>query len=208
MKADLKLEPGVDPKYDVKVEMRDGQFADPALPWPLEQITGSLQVQDGKVTVEKATARFGKATAELTLETRPLGPRPAGEAIAPDANADADPLRALEEKVERLQVTLRQLTLDDEFFAKLPPRAHRIRKAFQPDRGGRHRRLASRTRRRGSSGSWKCSPSRAGMTYEKFPYPVRRADREREAGRNAPAGASEFRVQVTGTASERPAGRT
>jgi hypothetical protein len=201
IKADVKVEPGADPKYDVKVDVRDGHFADPALPWPLEHVTGSLQVQDGKLTVEKATARFGKATAELTLETKPLCPKPADHGGEPPAaQAEGDTLYALEARVERLQVTLRQLTLDDEFFAKLPPRAHRIRRMFKPE--GAVDVVASLAQSpTGVKRELEVRPSRAGMTYEKFPYPVRELTGTVKLV-EVPGG-SEFRVQVTGTASER-----
>ena len=205
IKADLKIEPGVDPKYDVKIDVHDGHFADESLPWPLEQITGALQVQDGKLTVEKATARFGKATAELSLETRTLGPKPAGHtaAVALPVPADEEPdaLAAFEEKIERLQVTLHQLTLDDEFFAKLPPKVHRIRRMFSPE--GSVDVTASLTQTpTGVKHELEVRPNHAAMNYEKFRYPVRDLTGSVKLV-ELPGGGREFRTQVTGTASQR-----
>ncbi len=208
VKADFRIEAGQVPKYDVKIDVRDGRFEDENLPWPLEQITGTVQAKDGKLTVEKATARFGKATAELALETRCLvpGTPPAADTpqvlpatVAPSAPAGL--LGALEEKVERLQITVRQLALDDEFFAKLPPKVHRIRRMFSPagsvDVGVSLLRTPA-----GVKQELEVRPNRASMNYEKFKYPVQ------DLGGSVklvtlPDGSSEFRVQVTGTASQR-----
>jgi len=213
VKADFKVEPGQVPKYDVKIDVRDGRFEDENLPWPLEQIAGTVQVKDGKVTVEKATARFGKSTAELSVETRclvpgtpvaattPLGtPQVLPATVAPPA-APVGLLAQLEDKVERLQITVRQLALDDEFFAKLPPKVHRIRRMFSPagsvDVGVSLVRTPTGVRQ-----ELEVRPNRASMNYEKFRYPV-----EDLAGTvklvTLPDGGSEFRVQVTGTASQR-----
>jgi hypothetical protein len=211
IKADVKIEAGLAPKYDVKIDVRDGRFEDENLPWPVEQLTGTVQVKDGKLTVEKATARFGKATVEIALETRSPPPA-AGTAPATDtpqvlpptigvAAAPDGPLKALEEKIERLQLTVRQLALDDEFFAKLPPKVHRIRRMFSPagsvDVGVSLVRTPT-----GVKQELEVRPNRANMNYEKFKYPVQ------DLGGNVklvtlPDGTSEFRVQITGTASQR-----
>ncbi len=208
VKADLRVEAGQLPKYDVKVEVREGRFEDERLPWPLEQIAGTVHMKDGKLTVEKATARFGKSTAELTVETRcaaaPVAatgtPQVLPATVAPPA-APAGLLEQVEEKVERLHITVRQLALDDEFFAKLPPKVHRIRRMFSPS-GSVDVGVSLVRTPAGLKQELEVRPNRAGMSYEKFKYPIQDlAGSVKLVG--LPGGGSEFRVQVTGTASQR-----
>ena len=73
LKADLATtgDPARPVKADVRVEVRDGRYEDPALPWPAEQVSASVRIADGRVTVEKGTARLGKAVAAFSGESRP-----------------------------------------------------------------------------------------------------------------------------------------
>ena len=219
--------------YDVRLDVRDGRYEDADLPWPVEQLTAAVRVRDGKVTVEKGTARVGKAWAEFALETRslvdpprqlapapeelpaaPPGPRvvhiqppaldvlstPTKESTKAEPPAD-NPLAAIEDRLERIDVTVREVALSDELFAKLPPKAHRVREMFAPTGSVD---VAYRLARTGPA--WKrevdVRPNRVGVVYEKFRYPA--ADVTGSVKKvTASDGTDEFRVQLMGKAAGR-----
>ncbi len=222
VKADLALspEPGKPPRYDVLVQVRDGRWESEYLPWPVEHLTAEVRVKDGKVTVEKGAARLGKAAVDFKLETRTAaepapdpsagtGVQAAGYAApaAPGgrpASAD-DPLAGLEEKLDRLDVTVRDLALDDELAARLPARAkpvaEKLRRMFSPV-GAADLNLKFERTGLGWQRTVEFRPNRLAIAYEKFRYPV-----EDLSGWvrkvTTSDGADEFRVQVTGTAGGR-----
>jgi len=205
IKAELKREAKGELKHDIRIDVKDGRFEDEHLPRPLEQISGAVHIKDGKVKVERATARLGKAVLELTLETR----APAAAVVEPGVplklpatvGASADPLEALADKLDKLQVTVRELAIDDELFAKLPPSAHKTRRLFSPN-GTVDISLGMTRTPAGMRQELEVRPNRAGMTYEKFRYPIQDlAGFVRKV--SAPDLPEEFRVQVTGTAGGR-----
>lgn len=224
IKADLDTrESARFPTYKVKLDVRDGRWDDPDLPWPVEHLHATLHIQDGRITVEKGAARLGKAVVEFALETRPLGdvspslpptgPRvlstqysvlstqyPVMFAKHPSATAD-DPLCELEDKLERLDVTVRDLALDDDLFNRLPPKAAKARRMFSPV--GAVDAVLKFTR---SPGGWRremdVRPNRLGILYEKFRYPMH--DLAGSVKRVTTSdGLDEVRVQVTATAGGR-----
>ena len=230
VKADLTVPgPGQSVKYDVRLDVRDGRWEDADFPWAVEHLTAAVRVQDGRVTVEKGTARLGKAAAEFALETRCLtesaGPGPAVAAAAgpvvqaafvqptspvarpspPVPLRDDDPFRVLEEKLERLDLTIRELALDDDFFHRLPPAARAkldaIRRMFSPAGGVD---LTVRFARAGAG--WKrevdLRPNRLAISYELFRYPVQDlAGWVKKVTESD--GTDEYRVQLTGSAGGR-----
>jgi hypothetical protein len=207
IKADVKIEKNQAPKYELKVDLKDGRFEDESLPWPLDQIVAIVHFKDGKLTVEKASARFGKSAVELALETRSLLPAPATNERPDqlptkiDPSTPDDPIKKLEDKLERLQLTIRELALDDEFFAKLPAKAHRMRRTFNPT-GTVDIGLMMHRTPTGLKQELEVRPNRATMNYEKFKYPVQDlAGHVKKVTRDD--GKDEFRVQITGTASQR-----
>lgn len=79
VKARLSVgaEPGQPPKYDVTLAVREGRWENENLPWPVEHLSAAVQIKDGKVTVTKGTAKLGKASVAIDLETRaPAEPPP------------------------------------------------------------------------------------------------------------------------------------
>ena len=217
------------PSYDVKFDVREGRYDHEDLPWPIDRFAGSLRLRDGRVTVEKATARLGKSAIDVSLETRaggltlggtpdaPLrGPRvrppvlshllkPPGPAVPPVADGD-DPFLALEEKLEKLDLTVHSLTLDDELFRRLTPKAAVIQRMFSPDGGVD---IAVRFTR--PDYGWRreieIRPNKLGIRYEKFRYPI--SDLSGTLKKVvASDGTDEFQIAVVGTAGGRSVSMT
>jgi hypothetical protein len=211
LKADLATtgDPARPVKADVRLDVRDGRFDDPSLPWPAEQVSASVRIADGKLTVEKGTARLGKAVATFRCESRPAadpappvgGPKRYAPARLIPVPACNDPLSDAESRLERYEIELRGLTLDDDLFAKLPPRGQKARALFGPTGG-----IDLKVRFHRPAGGWTREfvvvPRGLGVVYAKFKYPV--TDIAGEIKRVADhTGTDEFRVQVSGTAGGR-----
>jgi hypothetical protein len=199
IKADLKVnaDPARPLQYDMQLDVRDGRWEHGYLPWPVEHLTATVRVQDGKLSVEKGSARLGRAAIDLSsLETR----SPAGLAAHSPGLAGG-----LEERLERLDLTVRDLALDDELFARLPEAvktpAAKARRMFSPDGSAD---LALKFTRSGPR--WErvveFRPNRLAVAYEKFRYPVRDLSGWVRLV-TASDGTDEFRVQLTGTAGGR-----
>lgn len=135
IKADVQYHPGAAKplRSEFRVELKNGRIDDDALPWPAEQIQAALTLADGKLIVEKATAKLGPAQVEMQCETVAL-PQLTAERWVSHATVAAEPLTidAIEDKLVRLTATFRQMPLGDQLFSRLPERAAVIRQAFQP----------------------------------------------------------------------------
>ena len=194
IKADVRREPGRAAVYDVKVEVRDGHYADPGLPWPLEHLSGVIHYRGGRVAVERGTARLGAARVELALESAPV-------AAAAAAVAEGGP-DWLEGALDSLTLRVRELELSEELFAKLPPRLGRVRAMFNPvgtiDLNATFTRGPAGLRR-----EYEVVPNKLAIAYEKFKYPVDelRGSVKRVA---TPDGADEYAVGLDGQGSGRP----
>ncbi len=219
IRADIATHPDQPPSFDVHLDVREGRFEDPQLPWAVEQIAGSVRLHEGRVTIEKATAKLGKANAELSLQTRPIlrptpgsnpapapPPAPLPPAISPVSTLPStpttpDPFLAVQEFLENLTLTVREVAIDDDLFSRLPAKAKRVREMFSPTGSVD---LSVKFARTGTS--WKreveVRPNRLAVVYEKFRYPV-----EHLAGTfrkvNTPGSPDAFHVQMTGTAGGR-----
>ena len=216
LKADLATtgDPARPVKADVRLEVRDGRYEDAALPWPAEQISAHVHLADGKVTVEKGTARLGKAVATFSGETRgemrnaepgmrnaqPTTPTGGGSEIR-IPKSEIRTLEDAEARLERYELEVRGLTLDEELFARLPAKAQKARKQFGPTGG-----LDVKVKFGRPGGGWAREfvvvPRGLGVVYEKFRYPV--TDLTGEIKRVSDhTGTDEFRVEVSGTAGGR-----
>ena len=226
IKADLvyKPEAAAPWQYDVKLELKDGRFEDPALPWPLERLAGNVRLQDGRLTVEKLAGKLGPATVELSLESKtnllagktPGEPTIPGPRLRPAAISQLlrgpllcypefecqDPIQLAEERLEKFELNVAGLSLDDELFSRLTPKLERVRAMFNPKGGVDVGVKFNRT----ADGGWKrevdLKPNRLSIEYEKFRYPIKDL-----AGSlkklTASDGTDEFRVNMTGTAGGR-----
>ena len=230
IKADLKIDPTMPLKFDLKVEVREGRYEDAALPWPLEHIAAVVQFKDNKLTVEKGTARFGKASIDLSLETKPLvvpqlsgagsqqvivtpavilvqNPTPTvtvPQPLPPTVRAvESTPSfwDAIEDKLDRLNIQVHELPLDDELFAKLPKRANRARTMFSPTGTIDLGIILSRTPS-GLKQEVEVRPNRLAIVYEKFKYPVQELNGSVKKIATVD-GKDEFRVQMSGSAANR-----
>lgn len=220
-------DPTQPPKYDVKVSVRDGRYEDPALPWPLSAVTGSVRLADGKVTVDKLTGKLGTATAELSLESKPdlLCPKRAGGkpevpgvvpagprwlpvrlahrlAVPPAEPPCPDPMTAVENKLDRFQLKVFALRLDEDLFTRLTPDTRVIRRMFCPDGLVD---VAVRFRRP-EGGGWRREvdllPKGLGVEYEYFRYPITDVYGSLKKV-NASDGTDEFQVKLTANAGDR-----
>ncbi len=195
IKADLIYQPEKPLKYDVKLDVRDGRYDGTVLPWPVEHINAAVRIQDGKVTVEKGSARVGKAAVEFGLECS--GTAPAGTG----PTATDNPLKPLEDKLDRYDLILKDLVLDEDLFARLPATACTIRRMFSPTGAVDIAVKFART-----PGGWKreidVRPNRLGINYEKFRYPITDLAGSLKLVTGSD-GTDEFRVQLTGFASGR-----
>ncbi|QEL15359.1 AsmA family protein [Limnoglobus roseus] len=213
VKAEWESEPGRPTKYDVHFTLRDGHFEHALLPSPLTAIQAAAMFKDGKVTVENLSAKLGPATLDLTLETRPLvGPPPvvpipapssrevparlASRPIAGDATASA--VTKFEETLERIEVTLRDLSLDDAFFDRLPDEVKKYRAKFSPTGtvavGYRFNRPTPEAWKR----EFDFRPTKLAVVYDKFRYPL--TDVTGLIRQTVTPDGEDAKVELTGTA--------
>ncbi len=216
-------------KYDVKVKLRNGQFDDINLPWPLSDLSGTVRLNDGKVSVEKMTGKLGTATAELALESKPdllcsvphvgrpqvpgwvaAGPRwkPMlfAHRLAPPLPAAPCPdtlnMAAVEEKLDKFELKVFSLSLNEGLFTRLTPDTQNIRKMFSPS--GQVD-VAVRFRRP-DAGGWRREvdilPRGLSIEYEYFRYPITDVHGSLRKV-NASDGTDEFQVKLTATAGDR-----
>jgi len=226
VKADLvyKADARTPLQYDVKLEMKDGRFEDAMLPWPLEKIAGNIRLHDGRLTIDKLAGKLGPATVELSLESKTgllisktpgeptiLGPRVRPPVVSQLLRAPLlcypeyecqDPLKMAEERLEKFELNVAGLSLDDELFARLTPKLERIRTMFNPQGGVDVGVKFQRT----TDGGWRreidLRPNRLGVEYEQFRYPIKDLAGSLKKV-TASDGTDEFRVNVTGTAGGR-----
>ncbi|CAN5414031.1 hypothetical protein BH11PLA2_BH11PLA2_27210 [soil metagenome] len=189
VKADVSYKPDAIPalSYDLEVKLKDGRFSDPLLPVPAEGIEAIIRYRDGKVTIDKATAKLGTCTAEVSLETRSdttikaippptpgLVPGTLASVVRNGATPtpELDALSEFEQHFEKIDLTLKDLTLNDDLFDRLGDKAEILRKRFNPigvlTAGYHFSRPSGMTWRRDLD----LKPTRFGITYEKFRYPL------------------------------------
>ncbi|MCU0704805.1 MAG: hypothetical protein MUF18_12575 [Fimbriiglobus sp.] len=226
--ADLSTnpEPGLPPKYDLRVKVRDGRLEHPAVPWPLSQLAGTVRLCDGRVTVEKLTGKLGTATAELSGESKPdllcpakgggpaevpgavrCGPRWPQVLLAhrllvpPTEEPECDPMKAAEGKLERFELKVFSLDLGNEMFARLNPDTQFIRRSFRPTGMVD---VAVRFRR--ADGGWRREvdilPKGLSIEYEHFRYPITGVYGSLKKV-NASDGTDEFQVKLTASVGDR-----
>ncbi len=214
---------GATPTYDVKFEVREGRFEHDGLPWPIEQFTGTIRLNDGRVTVKKATARLGTSAVELSLSTKAdclnssstssairCGPRLRQPMLAqllksstpvPTVCPGEEPLVALEEKLDSFSLTIQALTLDDDLFQRLTPKAAIIQRMFSPAGG-----VDVVVRFDRTETAWKreveIRPKKLAIQYEKFRYPISELAGTVKKVVDSD-GTDEFRLDLTGTAGGR-----
>lgn len=154
--------------HDVRVDLKNARYTHPDAPWAVEQITGPVRVVDGHVKVDDVTAVVHGANVKLSLETRTDRSR---ARHTPTVDATADPLKRVEDHLQRLELSVTGVTLDDALFKHLPEKLQTARHVFSPvgqvDLGYRFTREGAGWRR-----EVEMRPRQITATYEKFKYPV------------------------------------
>lgn len=183
-------------RHDVRLDLRDATYTHPKLPWPVEHIAATVRVVDGRARVEDATARVNGAKVKLSLETR--GGSVGAERRTPNAGRPGDALRDLEDHLQRAEVTVTGVGLDDALFKHLPEKAAVLRRRFSPvgqvDVGYKFAREATGWKR-----ELEMRPKQVAAVYEKFKYPI--ADvRGRIKRTDTPAGPPVTGIDLVGTA--------
>ena len=181
IKADLTYVPDTTPAWhhDVRVEIKDGKLEHEDLPGPVEKIAVKFRSTDGKLKIEEATARLGPAQVKVALETRSLGGTvlptgalsraPAGSTVPP--RSEDDQLAQLEEHLQKLEVSVSGIPLDEAFFQRVGEKGEKAKKLLAPSGSIE---LGYKFTREGQG--WKreydVRPQSIAVTYEKLKYPV------------------------------------
>lgn len=190
VKADLTYTPGTPQawRHDVRFEIKNGRLEHPNLPWAVDKIAAKVRSVDGWVKVEEATARVGTAQVKVSLETRndlamegrvPIilsrdrgASSHAGKApAAPAPPTEEGSLALLEEHIQRADVTVSGVALDDTLFTRLGAVGAKAKQMFSPvgavDVGYKFGREAAGWKR-----EFEIRPRSVTVKYEKFPYPL------------------------------------
>lgn len=161
--------------HDLRVQVRDGRYAHPNLPLPLEQINLSLRSRNGDLTLERLTARAGAGTISVSLDLPKEPPRAPGTrplALPTVAPAERSPLQDIEDRLRRVDVTVTDFPVTPDLFARLPGKAAQVRDMFMPAGP-----LGLTYTFRRQEGSWKKTlvvrPGGMESTYRGFPYRLR-----------------------------------
>jgi hypothetical protein len=209
VKAEWTHEPNAPLQYDLSLNARELNYLNDLLPVPIRSVRGSTRIRDGVVTVDNLTARIGDANLKLSLETRKLdtGSHPAppdGSAVPAmlvsrtGSSIRESPFDELERNLERIDLTLGDVILNEELFDRLPADFGKLKSRFAPSGslaiGYRFSRPKPDTWRR--EVEWK--PRNAAILYEKFRMPV--TDLHGVVRQLASPNGDEAKIELTGTA--------
>lgn len=196
IKIDAHWEPGTMPLFNARVDVRNGTFEESRLPWPVENIATTVLLNNARVAIDQGSGTLGPAKLEFSLETREL------QELLDAAGAEEEGQdQGLHQFLERLNLNVVGLQIDDELFDHLPPEAEELQTMLQP-KGGVD--LTVRFER--LPGGWKreidLRPRALGVVYEKFRYPL-----EDLAGQVVHVlesdGTDEFRIRLTGSTGQK-----
>ncbi len=167
--------------YDATATIRELNFAHDWLPDRVTCSSGRVRVRNGMVTIEQLVARMGQAELKLSLQTRTpvIPPIPGNESVTNPAvlvsrTKSPAPARSFEweEDLERIDLSLERITIDDHFFRRLPARFQKLQEVFAPE--GRLGLLYQF--QRSDAENWKrvfeIQPEKLKAVYEKFRYPL------------------------------------
>jgi hypothetical protein len=174
--ADLTYLPQKSPPWrcDLRLELRDGRFQHPDIPWPVEKLTASIQVSGQKIVVEQASGEIAGASLHLNLESRSFVSEELTSAASGSrgTNTSQPPwLQRLEENLQRLELAVHGVALEDALFQHLPHRVQELRRRFAP-RGQLDLTYKFQRLPQGSHQEIELRPRQMRITYDKFPYPL------------------------------------
>jgi hypothetical protein len=150
--ADLHvhLDGATTPHYKVSATLNRGKIIHPKLPLDLDEVHAKVHCEDGRLTVEQATARSGEAMIEGSGTT--LLPNP--------------------EKNYQATLSVNRLAVNKRLLERLPESYQKIRDLFQPN-GPATLRIDCECRD-GQHTNQHCyiHPKRMNALYKNFPYPI------------------------------------
>jgi hypothetical protein len=165
--AELTYTPDASPawRHDVRIDLTNGRLEHPELPHTVEQLALKLRSVDGHLRVEEAKGKLGPAQVSLTLETR-------ADAVSREPKASAEPIcEQLERQLQKLDLSVTGVPLDDALFTRMGERGARMKKIFSPtgtaDFGYKFTREAAGWKR-----EFEMRPRSLAIVYEKFKYPA------------------------------------
>ncbi|HEV3144609.1 MAG TPA: AsmA-like C-terminal region-containing protein [Gemmataceae bacterium] len=117
---DLHFQPGAQPHWQpaLEVRLRNAKFRHPRLPLPLDALQCSVRFADGKLRVDHCQARSGTTTIAVSLRA--------------STGAFSKSMENYEEFLEHADLTIQQLSLTSELFARLPKSLQDLEREFQP----------------------------------------------------------------------------
>jgi hypothetical protein len=172
----------------VSVQLHSGKFRHPRLPLPLDALNCSLHYSEAGLVVERCDARSGNTRITGKLRTVPH-PFSAG-------------LEDFESFLEQANITVQQLPLSPELFARLPRSLRDLDKQFKP---GGPLSLTFAYERHGRSWTKHCIAKPEGMSavYEDFTYPLRGITGSLDQFTSS-EGADRLNVDLKGYLADRP----
>jgi AsmA-like C-terminal region len=208
IRVELNYEPNRPLQYDLSVSARSIRVASEWLPEPVDIARGTVRIRNGAVTVDKLVAKIGGASATVSLETRAPAAKPAPEngrtapAVLVSRTSSPERVRSpfddLEDQLERIDLTLNNLTVDAALFERLPEEFKRVRDQFSPVGT-----LAIGYRfERPAPDSWKreieLRPAKLAIRHDRFRYPL--DDVAGTVRQTATPDGEEARIDLSGTA--------
>lgn len=153
--------------HDIWVKLKDARYVHSQLPWPVENIVAAIHILNGQVSVKDATAQVAGAKINVSLDSRVDGAaKPESAATESD-----DVLKRMEDHLEKFDLSINGLAIDDVLLRVLPPSAQRVRQQFSPvgqvDLSYKFTREKAAWRR-----ELELLPKQITMSYEKFKYPM------------------------------------
>ncbi len=206
LRVELAYEPNQPLQYDLSVTAKSIRAAHELLPEPVEIARGTVRVRNGAVVVDQLAAKVGGATATLSLETRAPAAKPAPEAgrtapvtlVSRSPPREADPFAELEDRLERIDLAVGNLTVDAALFDRLPAEFLKVRDRFSPSGavaiGYRFSRPTPDTWKR----EIELKPNKLAIRHDKFRYPLH--DVTGSVRQTATPDGEEARIDLRGTA--------
>lgn len=165
VRVEAKLGPEGLQDYDVQCELRDGRYETGVVPWKIEQLAARMHFRDGRLQIENGSARLGDARVQLQMQTRSL--------LAMPATVSESPIDAIQAVLERVDVGIQNLTLDDTVQSLLPENGLEFWDRFQPA-GTVDLKLRFDQTQTGWRREAVVEPTNLTIVYRNFRYPVSR----------------------------------
>ncbi|HLW68180.1 MAG TPA: AsmA-like C-terminal region-containing protein [Gemmataceae bacterium] len=187
---DVRFQPGAQPEWqpELRLQLHDATLRHPRLPLPLESLQGSVHYSGGNIRLEHCRARSGSTAIALNLVAAAKGMRGAVDSY--------------DDFLEHADLTIQQLALTPELFARLPKSLQELQREFQPAGP-----LSLKFTFDRDESSWRrhCIVHPEGMTamHEDFRYPLQNVTGMLDQF-TASDGTDRLKVDLKGVASDKP----